>query len=101
MFRIQFLRKKEYVFGSFMNRVNEQRITRLIIQRRHVARMWGSIKANRVRRCYGKRQLGRPKRRWKNNQMMFRKPEWEEENCFDLAELRDKWRAGEPLWTEK
>jgi len=24
---------------------------------------------------------------------MFRKTECEEENCFDLAEFRDKWRA--------
>ena len=70
-----------------------QRIIRLIRQRKYVALMLGSRKTHRVKRCYGKRQLGRPKLRRKNNKLMFRKTEWEGENCFDLAELRDKWRA--------
>jgi hypothetical protein len=55
--------------------------------------MSGRRKAHRVRRCYGKRQLGRTKRGRKNNKLMFRKTEWEDENSFDLTELRDKWGA--------
>ena len=55
--------------------------------------MQGSSKAHRVRRCYGNGQLGRTKPRRKKNKLLFRKKEREDENSFNLEDLRDKWRA--------
>jgi hypothetical protein len=42
----------------------------------------------------GKRPLGRPRRRWvDNNKMDLREIAWGDTNWFDLAQDRDQWRA--------
>jgi hypothetical protein len=42
----------------------------------------------------GKRQLGRPRCRWVDNDKMdLRKIEWGGMDCIDLADDRDQWRA--------
>jgi hypothetical protein len=41
-----------------------------------------------------KRQVGRPKSRWKDNiKMDLREIGWDGMNWFDLAQDRDQWRA--------
>jgi hypothetical protein len=42
----------------------------------------------------GKRQLGRPKRRWEDNvRMDLREIGWEGVDCIHLVQDRDQWRA--------
>jgi hypothetical protein len=42
----------------------------------------------------GKRQLGRPRRRWADNiKMDLREIGWDDEDWIDLAQDRDQWRA--------
>jgi hypothetical protein len=42
----------------------------------------------------GKRQLGRPRRRWVDNiKMDLRKLGWDGVDWIDLAQNRDQWRA--------
>jgi hypothetical protein len=42
----------------------------------------------------GKRPLGRPRRRWKNNiKMDFREIGWGGVDWIDLVQDRDQWRA--------
>jgi hypothetical protein len=42
----------------------------------------------------GKRQLGRPRRRWLDNiKMDVREIGWDDMNWIDLDEDRDQWRA--------
>jgi hypothetical protein len=42
----------------------------------------------------GKRQLGRPRRRWVDNiKMDLREVEWDGRDWIDLAQDRDRWRA--------
>jgi hypothetical protein len=47
-----------------------------------------------VRKPEGKRQLGRPTRRWVDNTKMdLREIGWDGMNLIDLAQDRDQWRA--------
>jgi hypothetical protein len=42
----------------------------------------------------GKRQLGRPRRRWVDNiKIDLREIGWDSMNWIDLAQDRDQWRA--------
>jgi hypothetical protein len=42
----------------------------------------------------GKRPLGRPRRRWVDNNIMYlRETGWDGMDWIDLAEDRDQWRA--------
>jgi hypothetical protein len=42
----------------------------------------------------GQRLLGRPRRRWvDNNKVELREIEWDGMDWFDLAQDRDQWRA--------
>jgi hypothetical protein len=42
----------------------------------------------------GKRQLGRPRRRWVDNiRMDLREIGWDDVDWIDLAQDRDQWRA--------
>jgi hypothetical protein len=42
----------------------------------------------------GKRQLGRPRRRWEDNiEMDLRERGWDSSDWIDLAQDRDQWRA--------
>jgi hypothetical protein len=42
----------------------------------------------------GKRQMGRPRRRWVDNiKMNLRERGWDEVDCSDLAQDKDQWRA--------
>jgi hypothetical protein len=42
----------------------------------------------------GKRLLGRPRRRWKNNiRMDLKEIGWEDVDWIHLTEVRDHWRA--------
>jgi hypothetical protein len=43
-----------------------------------------------VGRPEGKRQLGKPRRRWVDN---IRERGWGDMDCIDLAQYRDQWRA--------
>jgi hypothetical protein len=76
-------------------------IIRIIKSRRmnwtgHVARTGGKRNAYRilVRKVEGKRPLGRPSRRWKDNMRMdHREVGWDGMDLIDLAQDRDQWRA--------
>jgi hypothetical protein len=76
-------------------------IIRVIKSRRmrwagHVTRMGEERGAYRilVGRPEGRRPLGRPRRRWEDNiKMDIREVGWEDMNCIDLAQDRDRWRA--------
>jgi hypothetical protein len=47
-----------------------------------------------VEKPEGKRQLGRPRRKWvKNIKMDIREREWGDTDWIDLAQDRDQWRA--------
>jgi hypothetical protein len=47
-----------------------------------------------VRKPEGKRQLGRPKRKWEDNiKMDLREVGWNGMNWIDLAQDKDQWRA--------
>jgi hypothetical protein len=47
-----------------------------------------------VEKPEGRRPLGRPKRRWKDNiKVDLREVEWGDADWIDLAQDRDKWRA--------
>ncbi|KAJ4447230.1 hypothetical protein ANN_09234 [Periplaneta americana] len=62
----------------------------------HVARMGESRNAYRVLvwRAEGKRPLGRPRRRWKDNiKMDLREVGYDDRDCINLAQDRDQWRA--------
>jgi hypothetical protein len=41
----------------------------------------------------GKRQIGRPRRRWEDNVTMPLFSKWEDLYWINLAEIRDQWRA--------
>jgi hypothetical protein len=76
-------------------------IVRVIKSRRmrcegHVARMGESKGLYRilVGRPEGKRPLGRPRRRWKDNiNMALQEVIWEGMDWIDLVQDRDRWRA--------
>ncbi|KAJ4433756.1 hypothetical protein ANN_16068 [Periplaneta americana] len=76
-------------------------IIRIIKSRRlrwagHVARMGVSRNAYRVLvgRPEGKRPLGRPRRRWEdNNKMDLREVRYDDRDWINLAQDRDQWRA--------
>jgi hypothetical protein len=76
-------------------------IIRVIKSRRmrlagHVARMGENRNAYRilVGNLYGKRPLGRPRRRWVDNiKMYLRKRGLYGKDWIDLAQDRDQWRA--------
>ncbi|KAJ4429551.1 hypothetical protein ANN_21720 [Periplaneta americana] len=62
----------------------------------HVARMGESRNAYRVLvgRPEGKRPLGRPRRRWKDNiKMNLREVGYDDRDWINLAQDRDQWRA--------
>ncbi|KAJ4439792.1 hypothetical protein ANN_07920 [Periplaneta americana] len=62
----------------------------------HVARMGESTNAYRVLvgRPEGKRPLGRPRRRWKDNiKMDLREVGYDDRDWINLAQDRDRWRA--------
>ena len=62
----------------------------------HVARMEQSRNACRplVGKAEGKRPLGRPRRRWKDNiKMVLREVGCDPGEWIDLAEDKDQWRA--------
>ncbi|KAJ4440720.1 hypothetical protein ANN_08868 [Periplaneta americana] len=62
----------------------------------HVARMGESRNAYRVLvgRPEGKRPLGRPRRRWEDNiKMDLREVGYDDRDCINLAQDRDRWRA--------
>jgi hypothetical protein len=62
----------------------------------HVARMGKGRGAYRilVGRPEGRRQLGRPRRRWEDNiKMDLEEMGWEGLDCIDMAQDRDRWRA--------
>jgi hypothetical protein len=47
-----------------------------------------------VEKSEGKRPLGRPRRRWKdNNNMDLREIEWSGIDWIDMTQDRDQWRA--------
>ena len=47
-----------------------------------------------MRKPEGRRPLGRPKHRWKNNiKMDLRRVEWWGTDWIDLAQDRDRWQA--------
>ena len=63
---------------------------------RHVARMEQSRNAYKVLmgKPEGKRPLGRPRRRWKDNiKMDLREVDCDPREWISLAEDRDQWRA--------
>jgi hypothetical protein len=72
-------------------------IIRIIKSRRmrwtgHVAQV--GVKRNAYRILVGKRPLGRPRCRWKNNiRMDLREIGWGGMDWIDLAQDRDQWRA--------
>jgi transcription termination factor 2 len=76
-------------------------IIRVIKSRRlrwagHVARKGERTRAYRalVVKIEGRRPLGRPRRRWKDNvKINLREVEWEGVDWIDLAQDRDRWRA--------
>jgi hypothetical protein len=62
----------------------------------HVARMWKKINSCRLllARPEGKRQLGRPRRRWVDNiRMDLRELGWGDVDWIGLAQDRNKWGA--------
>jgi hypothetical protein len=62
----------------------------------HVARTGEKRNAYRilVGKPEGKRQLGRPRRRWVDNiKMDLREVGWDGMDWIDLAQDRDRWRA--------
>jgi len=62
----------------------------------HVARVWEKRSAHRVLvgKHEGKRRLGRPKHRWKDNITMgLQEVKWEGMEWYYMAEDRDRWRA--------
>jgi hypothetical protein len=64
--------------------------------RRHVTRVGEIRNAYKifVGKPEGKRPLGKPRRRWKNNNRMnLRERRWESVDWIHLAENRDQWRA--------
>jgi hypothetical protein len=76
-------------------------IVRVIKSRRmrwagHLTRMWEMRGVYRVLvgKPAGKRQLGRPRRRWENNiKMDLQEVGWGSMDWIYLAENRDRWRA--------
>jgi hypothetical protein len=75
-------------------------IIRIIKSRRmrwagHISQMGGNRNAYRILagKPEGKRPLGRPRRRWVDNNKMDREIGWDGVDCFDMAQDRDQWRA--------
>jgi hypothetical protein len=61
---------------------------------RHVARIKGNTYTILVGKPEGKRPLGRPRRRWKDNNIMDpREIGWGGMDWIDLAQDKDQWRA--------
>jgi hypothetical protein len=101
--------KRDEVTGGWGKLHNEElhnlysfpNIIRVIKSRRmrwawHVARMGEKRKAYRilVGKPEGKRPLGRPRRRWvDNNKMDLREIGWDGVDWIDMAQDRDQWRA--------
>jgi hypothetical protein len=82
--------------------VSEDRLLKRILKSRrmrwvgHVARMGEKRNAYRilVGKPEGKRQLGRPKRRWVDNiKMDLREIGWDRVDWMDMAQDRAQWRA--------
>ena len=60
----------------------------------HVACMGGGVHRVLVGKPEGKRPLGRPRRRWENNNKMdLQEEEGGCEDWMELAQDRDRWRA--------
>jgi hypothetical protein len=62
----------------------------------HVVSTWEKRNAYRilVGKPEGKRPLGKPRRKWKDNiRMDFRERGWGGMDWIDLAQDRDQWRA--------
>jgi hypothetical protein len=62
----------------------------------HIARMWEKRNADRilVGKPEGKRPLGRPRRRWKDNiKMDLKEIGWDGVDWFNIAQDRGQWRA--------
>jgi hypothetical protein len=77
----------------FLQHVSE---TFLILRRNQRTRMGEGRGAYRVLvgRPEGRRPLGRPKRRWKDNiKMDLQEVGWEGVDWIDMAQDRDRWRA--------
>jgi hypothetical protein len=87
------------IMRSFIN--SSPSIIRMIKSRRmrwagHVARMGTKRKAYRilVGKPEGKRQLGRPRRRWLDNiKIDLREIEWDGADRIDMAQDRRQWMA--------
>jgi hypothetical protein len=70
--------------------------SRRMKQARYVARMGEKRNVYRilVGKSQGKRQIGRPRRRWVDNiEMDLREIRWGGMDWIDLAQDRDQWRA--------
>jgi hypothetical protein len=101
--------KRDEVIGGWRKLHNEElhnlycssSIIRIIKSRRmtwsgHVARIGEKRNAYRISvgKLEGKRPLGRPRRRWKDNiRMDLREIGWGGMDWIDLAQDRDQWRA--------
>jgi hypothetical protein len=95
------LGKRKLYNEEFHNLYSSPKIIRMIKSRRmrwagHAARMGEKRNAYTilVGKPEGRRQLGRPRRRWvDNNKIDLREIGWDGVDWVDLAQDRDHWRA--------